>query len=96
MQGLTRFYALMVTRDQKVQLVKSLHQESVLAESEFCWSFGDTLHMALGVDGDELWGEINGQVVLSARDSSLDSGAIGLVIADGRSATHKVEVTKTD
>ncbi|MDC3123769.1 ADP-ribosylglycohydrolase family protein [Gammaproteobacteria bacterium] len=95
-QGLTRFYALMVTRDQKVQLVKSLHQESVLAESEFGWSFGDTLHMSLGVDGDELWGEINGQVVLSARDSSLDSGAIGLVIADGRSATHKVEVTKTD
>jgi hypothetical protein len=95
-QGLTRFYALMVTRDQKVQLVKSLHQESVLAESEFGWSFGDTLHMSLGVEGDELWGEINGQVVLSARDSSLDSGAIGLVIADGRSATHKVEVTKTD
>ena len=95
-QGLTRFYALMVTRDQKVQLVKSLHQESVLAESEFGWSFGDTLHMSLGVDGDELWGEINGQVVLSARDSSLDSGAIGLVIADGRSATHKVEVIKTD
>ena len=91
-QGLTRFYALLITREQKVQLVKSLHEESVLAEAEFNWSFGDTLDMTLRVVGDELVGEINGSTVLTARDSSLDSGAIGLIVADGRSATHKVEV----
>jgi len=34
--------------------------------------------------------------VLTARDSSLDSGAIGLLVADGRSATHKVEVAAAD
>ena len=95
-QGLTRFYALMVTRDQKVQLVKSVHQESVLAEAEFNWSFGDTLDMTLRVVGDELIGQINGTTVVTARDSSLDCGAIGLVVADGRSATHKVEVTNVN
>jgi ADP-ribosylglycohydrolase len=91
-QGLTRFYALMVTVDQKVQLVKSVHEESVLAEADFSWTLGDTLNMSLRVDGDELVGEIDGTVVLTAKDTSLDSGAIGLVVADGRTATNKVAV----
>ena len=89
-QGLTRFYALMVTLDQKVQLVKSVHAESVLAEAEFNWSLGDTLNMSLHVNGDTLIGEINGAVVLTATDTALDSGAIGLVVADGRTATNTV------
>jgi ADP-ribosylglycohydrolase len=91
-QGLTRFYALMVTLDQKVQLVKSVHAESVLAEAEFNWSLGDTLNMSLHVNGDTLIGEINGAVVLTATDTALDSGAIGLVVADGRTATNTVTV----
>ena len=91
-QGLTRFYALMVTLDQKVQLVKSVHAESVLAEAEFNWSLGDTLNMSLHVNGDTLIGEINGAVVLTATDTALDNGAIGLVVADGRTATNTVTV----
>ena len=91
-QGLTRFYALMVTLDQKVQLVKSVHEESVLAEAEFKWTLGDTLKMSLHVNGDALVGEINGAVVLTATDAALDSGAIGLVVADGRTATNSVTV----
>lgn len=91
-QGLTRFYALLVTLDQKVQLVKSVHAESVLAEAEFNWTLGDTLNMSLHVNGDALVGEINGAVVLTATDAALDSGAIGLVVADGRTATNTVTV----
>ena len=82
----------MVTVDQRVQLVKSVHEESVLAEADFNWTLGDTLNMSLRVNGDELVGEIDGTVVLTAKDTSLDSGAIGLVVADGRTATHKVAV----
>ena len=91
-QGLTRFYALLVTLDQKVQLVKSVHAERVLAEAEFNWTLGDTLNMSLHVNGDALVGEINGAVVLTATDAALDSGAIGLVVADGRTATNTVTV----
>ena len=91
-QGLTRVYALLVTLDQKVQLVKSVHAESVLAEAEFNWTLGDTLNMSLHVNGDALVGEINGAVVLTATDAALDSGAIGLVVADGRTATNTVTV----
>ena len=91
-QGLTRFYALMVTLDQKVQLVKSVHEESVLAEAEFKWTLGDTLKMSLHVKGAALVGKIDGAVVLTAKDTALDSGAIGLVVADGRTATNSVTV----
>lgn len=92
-QGLTRFYALLVTQDQKVQLVRSVHEQTVLAEASFAWSFGDTLNMTLTVRDDVLTGEINGKVLLEARDGGLDAGAVGLVVEEGRSATHRVQVS---
>ena len=46
--------------------------------------------MTLRVVGGELVGEVNGATVLTAQDSDLDTGAVGLVVADGRSAAHKV------
>ena len=79
-------------REQKVQLIKCVHDESVLAEADFKWSLGETLDMTLRVVGGELVGEVNGATVLTAQDSDLDTGAVGLVVADGRSATHKVRV----
>ena len=91
-QGLTRFYALLVTNQQKVQLVRSVHEQTVLAEADFAWSFGETLDMTLTVQGNALVGEINGAVVLEARDASLDAGAIGLVVEQGRTATHQIQV----
>ena len=93
-QGLTRFYALLVTQDQKVQLVRRFHQETILAEAPFNWSYGETLNMTLKVVGDELIGEINGTSVLQARDSKLDVGAIGLIVEEGRTATQKIQVVK--
>tara|TARA_B100000963_G_scaffold359248_1_gene385995 strand:+ start:81 stop:2117 length:2037 start_codon:yes stop_codon:yes gene_type:complete len=95
-QGLTRFYALVVTREQKVRLLKFLHEETVIAETDFHWSFGDTLEMTLSVIEDRLVGSINGQTLLTAHDSALDAGAVGLVVADGRSATHKIRVSSPD
>lgn len=95
-QGLTRFYALVVTREQKVQMLKCVHGESVIAEADFAWSFGDTLEMTLSVVEDQLVGQVNGKTLLTARDSSLDAGAAGLIVEDGRSATHKVRVSSSD
>ena len=92
-QGLTRFYALLVTQDQKVQLVRSVHEQSVIAETDFAWALGDTLQMTLTVQGNALTGEINGEEVLQASDSALNCGAIGLVVEQGRTATHQVRVS---
>jgi hypothetical protein len=93
-QGLTRFYALLVTQDQKVQLVRRFHQETILAEAPFNWSYGETLNMTLKVVDEALIGEINGTTVLQASDSKLEAGAIGLIVEEGRTATQKVQVVR--
>ena len=73
------------------------HQELDLQRSpDFHWSFGDTLEMTLSVIEDRLVGSINGQTLLTAHDSALDAGAVGLVVSDGRSATHKIRVSSPD
>ena len=95
-QGLTRFYALLVTQDQKVQLVKRYHQETILAEAPFSWAFGETLNMTLSVVGETLTGSINGLMVLEANDSKLQAGAIGLIVEEGRTATQRIAVGPAD
>jgi len=93
-QGLTRFYALLVTNDQKVQLVRRFHQETILAEAPFDWALGETLNMTLTVKGEHITGEINGAKVLEADDSKLDAGAIGLIVEEGRTATNRIQVRR--
>ena len=91
-QGLTRFYGLLVTVEGTVQLIRKNHDETVLAEASFDWSFGETLNMSLSAKGDHLTASINGTQVLEATDSTLKGGAVGIVIEEGRSATNKVSV----
>ena len=91
-QGLRRFYALLVTQDKRVQLVRSFDQETVLAEAPFEWALGDKLDMTLNVKGNKITGFINGEKVLEASDAKLDAGAIGLIVDEGRTGTHRVQV----
>ena len=91
-QGLRRFYALLVTQDHKVQLVRYYDQETVLAEAPFDWSLGETLDMTLNVKGDKITGLINNNQVLKAQDAKLDAGAAGLVVEEGRTGTNTVKV----
>ena len=91
-QGLTRFYALLVTQDNKVQLVRHCHQEKILIEAPFEWEFGATLMMSLTVDGDLITGAIDGVTVLQTNDAKLDAGAIGLIVEEGRTATSRIQV----
>ena len=91
--GLSRFYALLVASNRKVQLVKKNHHETILAEAAFDWSLGQTLEMKLAVSGEKLTGSINGVTVLEASDSDLPNGAAGLIVEEGRTATEKVVVS---
>ncbi|MGI9221621.1 MAG: ADP-ribosylglycohydrolase family protein [Woeseiaceae bacterium] len=91
-QGLKRFYAMLVTQDKKVQLVRFFDTETVLAEAPFEWTLGDKLDMTLNVKGDTITGSINGAQVLEAQDEKLSSGAAGLVVEEGRSGTQKFSV----
>ena len=85
-QGLNRYYALLLDRAGKAQLVKVLDKPIVLAETEFAWNLDQTytfemfhkagvLHAC--VDGAELF-------VVEENDPLLSTGAVGVIVKEGR------------
>ncbi len=94
-QGMQRYYALLLRRDNKVQLVKALDGDNILAEREFAWEFGETHDFALRMTGSQIVAEIDGQVIFSLSDDAdpLHGGGIALVVEEGRIMSEAVEVT---
>ena len=93
-QGMRRYYALLLCNDGKARLVKALHDVSVLAEADFAWEFGETHDLSLEVVGTRLRAWIDGQQVFNVADTDqpLASGAVALVCEEGRTATQVVRV----
>ena len=91
-QGLTRFYGLLLAPGNRVQLVRMLHTEEVLAEADLEWRLGETCELTLEARGDRLAGKVDGATLVEATDAALDCGAVGLVIEEGRLGVDRVEV----
>ena len=85
-QGLRRYYAVRLTREGYLQVVRVRDDESrVLAEREFPFEFERELSFAVRVQGHSIGGSVNG-VSISAEDrdgKALRSGAVGLFINEG-------------
>ena len=75
--------------------MKCLHDKTVLAESAFEWSFGQTLQMELEANDQTLTAYLGGEKVLSATDTDapLEDGGVALLIEEGRTATQEILVT---
>ena len=93
-QGMRRYYALLLCDDGKARLVKALDGNTVLAETDFAWNFGDTHDLSLEAVGTRLRAWIDGQPVFDVDDGArpLTSGAVALVCEEGRTATEAVQV----
>ena len=93
-QGLRRYYALLLRRDDKAQLVKMLDGETVLAETDFHWQFDQTYDLSLQVQGKRLIASIDGTILFDLEDDGqpLLGGAIGLVCEEGRVAYELIVV----
>jgi len=93
-QGMRRYYAFVATPG-KLQIVKCLHEKTVLAEIAFEWSFGQTLQMELEANDQTLTAYLGGEKVLSATDTDapLEDGGVALLIEEGRTATQEILVT---
>jgi len=95
-QGLLRFYALQLTADNKVRLVRFYEgQQTVLAEAPCAWQFWETYPLSLEVKGSRLRGWVGNQLALEAEDTStpLEEGAIGLFVEEGHLMTNAVSIT---
>jgi hypothetical protein len=91
-QGLRRYYALVLRRSGKVQLVRALDGETVLAEANVPWALGGWYKLSLRVRGSRIEGFVEDRLLLVAQDGALDSGAVALVCEEGRLGCDRVEV----
>ena len=89
-----RYYGLIVTNDHRLQIIKTCHSTQVLAEVELDWQFGDTLLLALEVEGPSLRGFLNGELRLETNDKehTFEAGGIALICEQGRTATQRVKI----
>jgi ADP-ribosylglycohydrolase len=93
-QGLRRFYALLLCADQTAQLVKALDGDQLLASTPYSWKLGESYELRLQVCGRRLIAQINGETLFDLEDNErpLTEGAIALVCEEGRVATNAVAV----
>ncbi len=92
-QGLTRFVGLFLAPGNRLQLVRMLHTEEVLDETDLDWRFGESRELTLRVSGSRLVGSVDGEALVQAEDDALDCGGIGLAVEEGRLGVDRVEVS---
>jgi ADP-ribosylglycohydrolase len=93
-QGMRRYYAILLGKDNVVRLVKMDDTETVLAEAPFDWEFFTPYTLLLDVNGAEITGSVAGGPTLTATDSGsrLTGGSVGLVIENGTLICESVSV----
>ena len=92
-QGMRRYYALVLTVENQLMLVRELEGSTILDQVPCTLDLGRTYDFAMEVKGTTLIGYLDNQKMLEANDSSLTSGGIALLIDEGRSATQQVSLT---
>lgn len=92
-QGMRRYYALVLTAAGKVQLVRELDGTTVLAEREFSMELYRTYQLEVVVDGEQIVGWVDGERMLEVGDAALPSGGIALLVEEGCTATQTVTVS---
>ena len=91
-QGMRRYYALVLNAEGSVQIVRELDGTTVLAEAPFDVEFYRTYQMEIAVEGTKITGSVDGEALLGTDDDALATGGIALLIDEGRTATQAVSI----
>ncbi len=93
-QGLRRYDALLLGADGVARLVRCLDGEQELASAPHDWELGRTYQVSLEASGTRLRAVVDGVPLFDVDDpgSPLTSGAVALVVADGRVGCETVTV----
>jgi ADP-ribosylglycohydrolase len=93
-QGLQRYYALVLCPGNKIRVIKQLYGVSVMAEADFNWSYGEAVNLSLTTKGARISASANGKQLFKIEDngSPLTSGAVALLIEEGRLDAGAVSV----
>ena len=91
-QGLRRYYALLLTGDGKLRLVRRCHEEAVLAEQPLRGRPDQPHRLILAVRGPAITGYVDGEAVAAVSDSLLDGGGVALLCEEGRVEVSEVSI----
>ena len=94
-QGLLRYYALVFERENRIRLVKSAYDQTILlGEKDFSWSLGQSISVALAVEGDRLNAFIEGKEIFNVRDVDQPylRGGIGILVTEGRVGGEAINI----
>jgi len=96
-QGLTRYYALMLGLNKSLRLIRNYDGVQVLAEVPYRWNWSERYHFMLEVKATTIIGSINGSELIRYDDPNarLLDGGIALVCEEGLIMTDEVKVTAT-
>lgn len=97
-QGMKRWYGLLLAPGGRVQLVKELDGRSVLGEIDFDWKTDEVYDLSLSVRGDEILGSIDGVELVSFSDPEplLDGGGVAFVVEEGRLMSDEMRVAPVE
>jgi ADP-ribosylglycohydrolase len=93
-QGLTRYYALMLGPNQVLRLLRYHDSLEVLAEVPFAWRWHQRYDFTLQVVGTSVCGSVDGTELIRYNDAGtkLRDGGIALVCEEGLITTDEVSV----
>ncbi|HLK60019.1 MAG TPA: ADP-ribosylglycohydrolase family protein [Chthonomonadaceae bacterium] len=93
-QGMKRYYALLLGRDGKARLVKALDGDTTLAETDLGMEFGRPYELAMEAEGNRIRGYVDGALLFEVEDTNrpLTEGTIALLCEEGRIATGDVRL----
>ena len=93
-QGMRRYYALLLCAGGTVRLVKALDGDSVLGENDFPWEMDRAYTLSVEAVGARLRAWIDGRLLFDVDDSDhpLMGGGVALMCEEGRTSTDTVTV----
>ncbi len=93
-QGLNRYYALVLDRDHRARLVKAQGTRKILAETTYPWHFDEEYDLQLSIQGSHLHAIVNGETLFDVVDpqNPLMAGGIAIVCEEGRMDIIQVDV----
>ena len=91
-QGLRRYYAVLLRPGDRIQLVRLLGEETVLAERTAAWSYDSAHTLRLQVEGGRIRAWLDGEPCFDVRDDALSHGGVALLCEEGRIVADAVTV----
>lgn len=97
-QGMQRYYALLLCDGHHVRLIKALDGDTILGETAFAWEFGRAYELELDVIGSKIRARVDGRLLFEVDDPerTLHGGGVALICEAGRMGTDAVRVQPVD